>query len=323
MTDMSGADLYPLLDAVTVTSPISFTFAGAEITCGTTPPDDLASRLQQELYQHAYCHRFAGKRHEPKMTAPPDGGLIEPLARANSTVERWDPGWRMTRQEPDGSIWAAKGGATRLFQQGRYAGGSPDGTIAVHVVREARGYQPGFYHAFAETLADQLDDRTLLRLYWNIRPEVAPELLGDLTRTLNDFRMPFQLKCLNSEALFPRADALVLYVSRRFHRVLLPLVARCHRRLAAHLDDDTPLFARRLAPGLGLAEDPGDGQSFGMHRCGLLATALCQAYAAGRTDAAGKLQILAATFAQQLLDLSRPHLRQGGKDVYDFQPIEA
>ncbi|MGI9417107.1 MAG: T3SS effector HopA1 family protein [Geminicoccaceae bacterium] len=316
--DNYQADLLPILSAVTVASPTAFTFAGTEIRCEGTPPDDLPTRLQSELYQHAYCRRFDGERggQASGPAAPPDGGLIEPLSRANATVDRWESGWRMIRHEGNGAVWASKGETTRLFQPGQYAAPAADGGIAVHVAREGRQLQPGFYHAFGDRLADALDDRCLLRLYWNVKPTHAPELLGELTRCLNAFHLPFQLKCLNSEALYPRADALVLYVGRRFHRLLLPLMIRCHRRLAHGFGEDTPLFSKKLAPGLGLADDPGDGQSFGMHRMGLVAAALCQAHAAGRNDVAGKLQIVAAMFAQQQLDLSAPYLRPGGRDDY-------
>ena len=321
MMDNYRADLLPLLGAVTVTSTNSFTFAGTEIRCDGAPPNDIMTRLQSELYRRAYCHRFDAERQSLQAGnhAPPDGSLVDPLSRMNATTERWEPGWKLVRQEANGAVWVAKGETTRLIQQGHYAPQSADVTVSVYRARESRQAQPGFYHAFSDAPADALDDRTLLRLYWNIRPEGAPDLLGELTRSLNAFHLPFQLKCLNSPSLFPRSDAMVLYVGRRFHRLLLPLAARCHRKMAEQLDDDAPMFSKRLARGLGLAEDPGDGQSFGMHRSGLLAAALWQAHAAGRNDVAGKLQMVEAVFAQHRLDLSTPYLRPGGKDVYVFQ----
>jgi hypothetical protein len=47
----------------------------------------------------------------------------------------------------------------------------------------------------------------------------------------------------------------------------------------------TPVFTKFLAPGLGLAEDPGQGDSFGQHRCRLLADAMILAYEQGKKAA--------------------------------------
>lgn len=55
-----------------------------------------------------------------------------------------------------------------------------------------------------------------------------------------------------------------------------------------------PLFTKPLAPGLGLAEDPGDRLSFGQSRCRIAAEGLVRAHAQGVTDTAGRVDLLAA-----------------------------
>ena len=48
-------------------------------------------------------------------------------------------------------------------------------------------------------------------------------------------------------------------------------------------------MTKALAPGLGIAEDPGEGNSFGLHRCGLIAEGLLRAREAGQASPSRRL----------------------------------
>jgi HopA1 effector protein family len=67
---------------------------------------------------------------------------------------------------------------------------------------------------------------------------------------------------------------------------------------------------------LGLAEDPGDGQSFGMHRAALLARAAVRAHELGCTSAPERAAVVSETFDEQGLDVDRPYLNAGSTDHY-------
>ena len=116
--------------------------------------------------------------------------------------------------------------------------------------------QPGFYFAFGETLPDQQDEASPVRLYWNVQESGVLELVRCVTRELNRFQIPFRFKCLTRAGLYVRSDAAVLYVAKRLYRVVAELLADSYQRLAGQLRADTPLFSKPLAPGLGLAEIP-------------------------------------------------------------------
>jgi hypothetical protein len=55
---------------------------------------------------------------------------------------------------------------------------------------------------------------------------------------------------------------------------LAPRLRAAHRNVSAALRPDVPPLTKELARGLSLAEDPGDGLSFGESRCAALARAL-------------------------------------------------
>ena len=66
-----------------------------------------------------------------------------------------------------------------------------------------------------------------------------------------------------------------------------------------------PLFTREIAPGLAIAESPPTRESFGMHRCGLIAEGLLAAEARGVREDEARLAILREHLTAYGLDLDR------------------
>src|SRR6185369_10898498 len=87
-----------------------------------------------------------------------------------------------------------------------------------------------------------------------------------------------------------------------------------HRTLESRLRPDPPMFTRRLAPGLGLAEDPQNGMSFGQSRCRLVVQGLRDAY--DRDEE--REPAVAAAFRGLGLDPLRPWLEAGSQDLDVF-----
>jgi hypothetical protein len=137
-------------------------------------------------------------------------------------------------------------------------------------------------------------------------------LLANVSRTLNRFGVPFRFKCLDAAQNYVRLDAAVLYVARRHDRLVRELLDELAAGLdSRHLGDATPLFARRLRPGVGQAEDPAGGESFGQHRCRIVAEGLWNAYAGQAPTREARLACVVAQFARYGLSLRRPHLNAG------------
>ena len=249
------------------------------------------------------------------------------LSEANATRERWDAGWQIYQLLPSGQVLAHKQGRTRTLWPGEFvsldgpgSGPRPGLNISVFFARETTTMQPGFYFAFGEAQPDEQDNFSLTRFYWNTRPEGAAPLTRALTRGLNRFQIPFRYKCLSNSAFYSRHDTAVLFVNRRFYRITTHVLADAHREVAGHLRPDTPLFTKRLADGLGLAEEPYTGESFGMQRCRILAEGILGAHAKGLRDEAARLAEVERQFTAYGLSLERPYLNPGSVDQYDFVP---
>jgi hypothetical protein len=271
--------------------------------------------LHFQLYREGYCLRFNGGAAPEPGIRRPDTAFRQALAAANPGRTRLDPGWQVVGPGPGDTVWLRKGALGRQVRPGTYL--THDGPQAsLYWPHESWALQPGNYFVFGATVSDSVADARTMRFYWHIQAQGAPQLVATLARTLDRFQVPFRLKCPDHPGGYARRDACVLYTSRRDYRLVAQLVTRVYEQVQADMDPDTPLFTRRLAPGLALADDPGADESFGQHRCRLLAEALWLAHEQGIPQR----QVICDHFARAGLDLDRPYLHPGGGDDYPWPP---
>jgi type 2 lantibiotic biosynthesis protein LanM len=164
------------------------------------------------------------------------------------------------------------------------------------------------------------EDLQLLRFYWNLTPAGAAPLMRSLTSELNRAGLPFSFKVVNAPSGFTRCDAGVLYVRKSDYEAVSGIVRLIYPKIADNLNQRVPAFTKRLAPGLGLAEDPGRKlDSFGLHRCRLLAEGLIRASRQRNDSLPHRLQVVWDHFARNGISLEKPFLSSGSKDVYHFE----
>jgi hypothetical protein len=155
-------------------------------------------------------------------------------------------------------------------------------------------------------------ERPLLRLYFHIVAAAAVPLMAGVTAWLNRARIEFRLKVVDVPERFTRCDAAVLYVGARDFDGVRPML----RDLDVAMGERTPAFTKPLARGIGLAEDPPTGESFGAHRCRLLAEAIVEAHRLGLRRPGDRLAAVKAHFATHAVDLSTPYLEPASHDRY-------
>ena len=312
---------------VNIISPSAFSLAGTV----TRVPEHrdlrqqanaLVDALRYALYDYAYSREL---KHElPEIAhGKVDRALIAELRRANSSRNRWDRGWSIEPVHSAEQYVVRKKRAARLVQPGEFLLEDPPqwppsagSRVRLRVARESTRLQSSFYFAFGETLPALGPDFDLVRFYWNVHLASAPELVSILTTRLNHLRVPFRLKVLTIPAHYDRLDAAVLFVQKRFFPITADLIVDALQELAPLLGDATPLFTQRLGPGLGFAENPGEGGSFGTSRCRLLAEGLWDAHVAVAESNAAKVTCVEERFAAAGLSLNQPHLDTGSTDTY-------
>ncbi|HEX8116401.1 MAG TPA: T3SS effector HopA1 family protein [Pyrinomonadaceae bacterium] len=338
MREQLTSQLGKIVRAVEVRADGSFNFAGRHFSPAAQTQghahhfaqqqaNPLLQQLEQTLYQYCYCRTFDGSLREETPDLLHGVDLTPALSEANATRERWDAGWQVYEVLPSGQVLAHKAGRTRALWPGEFL--STDGpgvaprpgrNLSVFFARETKTMQPGFYFAFGEAEEGGPDNFSLVRLYWNVRAEGAVPLVRAATRGLNRFQIPFRFKCLTNSAFYTRHDAAVLYVDKRFYRVTARVVSNVYDEVSRHLRREAPLFAKPLAEGLALAEEPYTGESFGMQRCRILAEGLLSAHARGLRDEASRLGEVERHFAAYGLKLAAPYLNPRSVDQYEFTP---
>ena len=126
-----------------------------------------------------------------------------------------------------------------------------------------------------------------MRFYWHLTADGAVSWIRELSERFNTAGVAFHAKALSDPATYMRADAGVLYVDRRNIARAMDLLPDLHAAVGPQLRRTAPMFSKRLAPGLAVAEDPGDGRSFGQHRCQLVSEGLVRAFDAGTKELDG------------------------------------
>ena len=327
--------LSKILAAVSIQSPGSFWLGGQVITIddsqrreanaeAETESAPLVRQLVAHLYHRCYSRPFEEGVPGGPMRPQADDDFVQQLSAANTSRDRLSRGWQLLRLLPTEHYIAQKDGLVRILatsecqlEPGSATDLNEGGLISVPWSRQSTTIQPTFYFAFGEAIGDQQDDADLMKVYWNIRAAGMPLLMRLLTQRLDRFRIPFRLKCLNNPTAYTRADAAVLFMSRRFYDVAEVLLAGIVLDVKGYLDVDVPLFSKRLAGGVGVAEEPDNGESFGQQRCRMLAEAIWNAHRLHLRGEHERLEAVAEHFELHGLSLDTPHLNPGSVDRYE------
>ena len=139
------------------------------------------------------------------------------------------------------------------------------------------------------------------------------------TSMLNQANVPFKLKMLNDPSRFTRCDAVVLYIRKDDYGTVSQILERIYPEVVKDLRQRTPAFTKPITEGVGLAEDPGQEDGFGLHRCRLLAEGMIRAYEQGKKSVDERLQVVLDRFAESGINLEKPFLNPGSDDDYTFR----
>lgn len=237
--------------------------------------------------------------------------LVQVLRAADATGRAWDEGWTADRVAGDGRVIARRSGEVRMADRCDYVARgavgvlpSPGQSLVLAGRRDRVDPDGSWWRTGGRTWRFTRPVPGLVRLYWNTRLGHLPALVERLTSALRDDERPWMLKCAVDPAVHARSDATVLYVPRQALDELAPLVDAVAAELAPHARVGAPPLTLPLHPGVAVAADPAPAESFGEHRCRLIAEALA-ADLPDDDDAA--LAVVAAHMDAAGIDLARPH----------------
>jgi len=277
--------------------------------------NNLINSLTNTIYSKFYCGIKNGNYTSKIPPKAERETFMNELSQANTSVNGLDYHWKIYNIDTStGNVYIQKNGELRWLRPNTYQFANPQQKQAalntfvnIHRQKESRNLQPVFYHVFGNEMFPQ--EIEMARMYWNIKPEGVSKLINLLTTTLNDYKIPFQFKCLNHPELYVRTDAAVLYLSKKHIQVTAIILHSVIPNLEPYLVDEIPMFTKQLYKGVGYAEDPGKGQSFGMSRSSTIATALVEAFQQEK-DKKQAFDMVVNSLSRKGMSLDRLHLNK-------------
>jgi hypothetical protein len=310
------------LQAVTIRLPTRYTWLGrasrrlpgslSEQMDEAGRRDYLIACLRAELYSSFYCHgRPVPARWGAVEPVSADPWLTNAMSQANTGRGSWEPGWTIQRLEGKDALVATSRLRARIRAADCRTIDGPlrvGASVSLRLPKELPARSPGFFTIVSEAVADAASAGAVVRVYWNIGRAGAPDLVGALTSRLNTDNVPFRLKVGDHPFRLDRCDAAVLYLPAGAFPAVRETLRHVAAMLTPRLRPDVPAFTLQLAPGVGLAEDGRAGESFGAHRCGLLADGIVRGHERGTANLGARLEAVAARFADEGVSIDAPYL---------------
>jgi hypothetical protein len=238
----------------------------------------------------------------------------------------FDPGWQVLRQEQDGLLAVQKDGLTlhvgdRHLQSSAIAIGD---TVSVRLPSNA--LDSGCYVAISNAgpcQSDGAQQSQRVNLYFNLTLEGIVNAMQYFSSALNELNLPFTLSVpYDVERCEGLCDAATLTFNKTDYGAVQPFLTQFYRHHIDKFQPEVPLFAKLLAPGLGLSEQPLypfiPQERFGLNRFQVLAEGLIHAWRQGENSASEREASILRSFSNYKIDLRYPYLSFGEGDCHSF-----
>ena len=288
----------------------------------------LLFNLNARIYENFYC--CGGPTPISYRTVSPSNygdsnSLNKDLSLFNLGNGCLEPGWSVISLKNNTALVKRRGLLLKVKLEdcfdmsNKNHGISIGSNVSIRYPKEMFGLSPGYYTALGNKYMG-IDKETIVRVYWNISSEGAIPLIKNITFMLNHLDIPFSFKILNNPYGFnARCDTAVLYIRKDDYRLVFGVIIDVYSRVYPFLNDETPVFTKKIARGLSIAEDPPTKESFGQARCRILAEAMLFAFEERKKTIGERIQAIIARFTEEGLDMSKPFLNHDSLDIYDIK----
>lgn len=267
----------------------------------------LRNKIQNLLYDNFYVQGVVTTFANKAITHASD--TLTPLLNAcHNGKGYWEEGWELIEKAEACQFIKKEGITIQIPTNEELLNSSifmPSGRINL---------SPGFYSIIGDAGYSK-SHLTLCRFYFNVFSSHADEFTQLLVSELNSVSLPFYFKILNDAQLYERNDTAVLYISKSLYSKVRQIIEINFEKLAPYLNHSLPAFVKPIAQGIGIAEDPSNGESFGEHRCKLITNAILKQYFSEEKIPLSKL--IEKQFEENNLDFIRPYLLSSqSEDIY-------
>ncbi|TDH18052.1 hypothetical protein EXU57_24580 [Segetibacter sp. 3557_3] len=285
--------------------------------------------LSEWLYRGFYC---MGEATDLRLLNNSIAGiektfLYQQLPMANQGLESWHKGWTVIESFNNGIVIIENKGLRISVHREEI---SENHSIKSQTTVQLKGpnglfdFSPGYYTALSEISFPPGNNHWFVRIYLNLDLEGSFNFLKIVTTELNKIAHPFILKVHTGPELQWRCDSVVLIILKKDFSLISKLLTPYIESLRPHLGKNNPAFTKWIGWGIGLAESPKGGISFGENRCAIMAKAIVSAEMHNIKTLSGRFREIERHFQEQGLSLDIPYLNSVSRDDYgtpfnDFQ----
>lgn len=178
-----------------------------------------------------------------------------------------------------------------------------------------------FYIAVGNTGLTYLEENCqTVNVYFNVNAEGAVTLTECLTQQLNNSNISFTLKVLYEPEQYGRYDTVILNFQREQYTIIRQIIESIYPKNQSYFRQPIPLLTKYLAPGLALAEEPSEREtfqdSFIINRCRIIADALLEAWKTKKESPDERINLVNQHFSKAGIDLNNPYLESHSEDIY-------
>jgi len=247
------------------------------------------------------------------------------LSVANCGTGTWEDGWKIVKSDIKNNQIAVKKTHVVFWVttdevkcQGKY-----DASMAcrVRIPKEAANLNGGYFTIYGNysSVGCKAPVEDVVAFYWNLTAKGAPDFVRYCTSALNEERLHFKIRMLSDPRAYQRSDAAILTINRADLAETLPILQEIHRKLNGEIRPATPAFCRRIADGLGFAEEPRDDSSLGYSRSKIIAEALMGCLTKGHVLKGKVLQAVQQSFEEHGIDPMAPYALK--EHVSDYEQV--
>jgi hypothetical protein len=276
------------------------------------PPEQARAWLTEHLYQRFFVRWVQpppGMHRSFDVAGAP--AFVDQLSREVGDAAYWEAGWWVAHVSSNGTF--VSNGEIRLFvsdpHELRPRRPQVGDQVRVRLPCALPAAVPGFF-ALVSRRGRFRRDGPHIRVYMNLTPAGAVGMAGALAR-LETAR--FEAKFVNDPAGYGRCDTGVIYVEPGSFDALAARVRRLERRHPRWWRAGTPPLTFPVGRGTSVAEAPpelpeGASESYGQHRCRLVATGVLAALAGNAPPGAAWRTCVSEAFAEEGLSLERSYV---------------
>ena len=279
------------------------------------------------LYAHWYTRLGGAPRRAPSAPAAADtaatANLVDAYRAAHHGTGRWCAGWTAAQVSNRGRVVAVRADERQVVDRVDVVGTRrpclavrPGDPVRITARRDSLSEDGSSWITWGPGWTVGSVSAGSVRCYWNVRPDAVLRFVEVLTPLVTE--APVALKLPADPTALDRADTAVLYIPGAALAAVGGRVRDLYPALSVTLDEHVPRLTLRLAAGWSVAEDPATGESFGEHRCRLLAAAIADARRIAPASPEEQLGIVVDELRASGLDPGRLHLNPGSDADYGW-----